>query len=211
MFYALSETWLREHKDAEVKIDGYQIFRSDKVGSKRKYGRESGGVAIYVRDDVAPTFHTELKFSNGAVDFLAIQSDVHKLYLCCVYRQPENQNNNSDTSKLREALHTLSKNLEQFANNNIILCGDFNLPHAFTKKNMTPSSKLELDMIALLKNFADNHFLQQTIDFPTHVKGNTLDLLFTNNNSMFHEINFIQPLRSITDHYIVTVATKLNN
>ena len=52
MFAALTETWLQEHLDAEISIDGYTIFRQDRVRQRNK-GRNSGGVAPYLRNDIA--------------------------------------------------------------------------------------------------------------------------------------------------------------
>ena len=36
LFAALTETWLQEHLDAEISIDGYTIFRQDLYGSATK-------------------------------------------------------------------------------------------------------------------------------------------------------------------------------
>ena len=73
LFIALSETWLRDHRDAEVAIDGYTIFRQDRQPSRnRRRGRDSGGVAFYVRDDMAATAEPVLNFSNGVVEVLGL-------------------------------------------------------------------------------------------------------------------------------------------
>ena len=96
LFYAISETWLNGEKDAEVNIEGYEIFRSDKIGHIKKFGRYSGGVAIYLRKDLSSTFEKIIEFSNGAVDSLVIQSTKLKLLIACLYRQPENTKNESN-------------------------------------------------------------------------------------------------------------------
>ena len=51
MFVILTETWLREQKDAEIAIEGYVSFRQDRKRPRRRRGRDSGGVAIYLRED----------------------------------------------------------------------------------------------------------------------------------------------------------------
>ena len=43
LFLMLTETWLRNHLDAEVKINSYTIFRTDRNRPKKKSGRNSGG------------------------------------------------------------------------------------------------------------------------------------------------------------------------
>ena len=52
LFIALTETWLHSHKDAELKIEGYQIFRSDR---KRKgNGEDIVGVWLYTYKILLP-------------------------------------------------------------------------------------------------------------------------------------------------------------
>ena len=66
LFIALTETWLQDnHKEAELQIDGYKLYRKDREHVKAKYGRSSGGVAIYIRKDIASSFKVLLEFSNG--------------------------------------------------------------------------------------------------------------------------------------------------
>ena len=48
LFIGLTETWLKNHKDAELEIEGYTIFRWDIIRKKAKRGRETGGAALYV-------------------------------------------------------------------------------------------------------------------------------------------------------------------
>ena len=71
MFIGLTETWLKDHQDSEISIDGYVIFRSDRVRQKKSNrGRESGGVAFYVRKDLAKSMEVLLKYSNGVIEIL---------------------------------------------------------------------------------------------------------------------------------------------
>ena len=66
LFIALTETWLQDHTEAELKIEGYSLFRCDRQ-RKRKRGRSSGGVCVYMRDDYAMHFKAKLSFSNEPV------------------------------------------------------------------------------------------------------------------------------------------------
>ena len=61
LFCMLTETWLRDHNDAELHIPNYTIFRSDRVRPKKRRGRNSGGTAIYIRDDLAASSDILLK------------------------------------------------------------------------------------------------------------------------------------------------------
>ena len=89
LFIGLTETWLQNHKDAEVKIDGYSVFRSDRNRKRKSRGRLSGGVAAYVRNDIANTMEINLQFSNGVVEILGLYSKTENLYIAIVYRQPD--------------------------------------------------------------------------------------------------------------------------
>ena len=214
LFFALSETWLREHKDAEVNIPGYVLFRGDRVKHKRRYGRNSGGVAIYVREDIAGTFECTLNFSNGAVEVLAIHSTVLDLHIVCVYRQPDNQANRSTSKAFKQAINKLHTTLAGIPQQNIIITGDFNLPHTDWScgniQKLPGAPKDEQEMIEILNKLANNLFLNQIVNQPTHKDGNTLDLILINNMELLHDINISVPLRSATHHYILEVASRLS-
>ena len=94
---------------------------------------------------------------------------------------------------------------------NVLLCGDFNIPHATWPDGSpsTGSSSMEKEILECVSDLSNNHFLTQHITTPTHVDGGTLDLLFCNNNSIFHSYNILKPLRSTSDHYVVEVNTPL--
>ena len=84
LFMALTETWLYNHKDAELHIDGYKLFRGDRKRQKQKRVRFSGGVGCYVRLDIASTMEIAVNFSNGVVELMALYSKVHNLYIATV-------------------------------------------------------------------------------------------------------------------------------
>ena len=60
---ALTETWLKEHTDAELEIDGYTLFRQDRKRQRGKRGRDSGGVAVYIMNDLAADMVTVASYS----------------------------------------------------------------------------------------------------------------------------------------------------
>ena len=54
IFIGITETWLNDHQDAEIHIKGNTLFRQDRTCQKRnKHSRDSGGVALYIKDDAA--------------------------------------------------------------------------------------------------------------------------------------------------------------
>ena len=94
LFISLTETWLKNHTQAELKIDGYSLYRSDRKGRKHTRGRFSGGTAIYLRSDIAATSEKVVSYSNGVVETVATYSEKENLFLCTMYRQPDDQAGN---------------------------------------------------------------------------------------------------------------------
>jgi hypothetical protein len=213
---ALTETWLKSHKDAEVGVDGFKIFRADRKRKKKgPRGRLSGGVAAYVHDDIASHMENVLDYSNGVVEILGLYSRIDNLFLAIVYRQPDDTigGNRSTDSEFKPALDKLSKVLSDLGDPqpNTIICGDFNLPHLSwqeaTSTFRTGAPSYEKAIFELLSKFMDEHFLKQQVLCPTHIAGNTLDLVFTNNNYLLHSYDCLKPLTSVSDHFVVEACT----
>ena len=93
----------------------------------------------------------------------------------------------------------------------IIICGDFNLPHARWNSSTcaTGASKEEQTMFHDLCSFANEHFMTQIIDQPTHRSGNILDLVFTNNANFIH--SYSSNVSSLSDHFIVECNVPYTN
>ena len=213
MFYALSETWLDEHLDAEIQIDGFQLYRSDcSVKRTRNRGRERGGVAVYLRDDLTPLTKVLLSYSNGAVDVLVLHIKQLNVALIVVYRHPDDPNGRvrSTANQLSPALDAVRSSLAELATPipELIMCGDFNLPHALWEtRTFSPGATAdEKRMIELTQNIADEYFMSQLISGPTQRSGNTLDLCFSNNPSLLYNYNTITTTYS--DHRILQCSTK---
>jgi len=213
LFFALTETWLNEEYDAEINIPHYTPFRSDRKRNKKKrFGRNSGGAMIYVRNDVANTFEPTLTYSNGAVEIIAIYSSTENLHLACIYRQPDNMLHRSTHKEFRQAMSNLNTALKNHTQQNIILMGDFNLPNTKwdnpAHENTNPVGDERL-IYQVLSNLSEEFFLTQFIKEATHVDGNILDLILTNNEEIIHNLDIQIPPRSISDHYIINVLSKL--
>ena len=212
---ALTETWLYNHKDAELHIEGYKLFRADRKRQKKSRGRFSGGVGCYVRLDIASTMEIVVNFSNGVVELLSLYSKVHNLYITTIYRQPDDTvgNHRSTDKEFQQAIDKLKTSLSSLPSPspNVIFCGDFNIPHSSWPLGSatTGASVMEKEMLESISALSNDHFLNQFITDPTHVCGGVLDLLFCNNDSAIHSYNILQPLRSTSDHFVVEVNTHL--
>ncbi len=218
LFMAITETWLKDHKDAELHIDGYTLFRADRKRKKSsRRGRLSGGVAAYVRDDIASSMETHISFSNGVIEMIGLYSPVENIFIAIVYRQPDDTQggHRSTPSEFKDAMGKLGEVVKKLSTPtpNIILCGDFNLPHTSWPLGTATSnaSATDKEMLATLMQFLNMNFMTQHITKPTHKGGNTLDLVHTNNSYLLHSYECIKPLQSVSDHYVVECCTQFNS
>ena len=217
LFIGLSETWLKDHKEAELSIPNYTPFRADRIRQKKRpgKGRESGGVALYIIDSIASSFEVILSFSNGTVEALCVYSKLLNLVLCIIYRQPDDSTHGfpSRNPELKAALNKIEDVIMKLGDPlpDIIFGGDFNLPHVRWPE-CVPSSKCvktEREMIQTLNDFLNCFCLHQIVTKPTHVGGNLLDCIFVNNEVLVHAVSVNEVLPSISHHKLVEVSTKL--
>ena len=182
LFFVLTETWLRDHSDAELSIDGYTLFRQDRKRQRKKMGRDSGGVAVYMKNNLAADMVTVASYSNGVIEFIGLSSKANNLLLLVMYRQPDDitGGNRSTETEFKQALGELENVLLSTQNPtpDILLCGDFNLPNAnWTEGRAGPGAKKdEKTIIEDFITITNGYFLSQFIQKPTHKNGNTLDL-----------------------------------
>ena len=216
LFIALTETWLRDHLDAEVNVEGYKLFRQDRIRTRfKRKGREGGGTACYLKNDIAAGTDTIINFSNEVIDVLGLHVKVKNLALIIVYRQPDNRDggNRSTHAHFEEALEKMSEAINELPKPtpDIIVCGDFNLPHAIWPEGAVKSGATtdERIMIEDLVTFKNEFYLSQEIMIPTHKKGNILDILLTNNAEMLHSYECNETIFS--DHYIVGAKINYKN
>ena len=96
-------------------------------------GRDSGGVAFYVRNDLAANMQTVLSFTNGVIECLCLYSVIQNLQLIVVYRQPDDaiHGHPSNTTHFNEFLNSLTEKMRPLESPlpDIVFGGDFNLPN----------------------------------------------------------------------------------
>ena len=95
----------------------------------------------------------------------------------------------------------------------IIIAGDFNFPKAVWSKGVgvpPRGGSSESRMLKALMALGDHHHLLQLIDFGTRPNpsgsSNPLDLIFTNNDQIFSQINYAPT--SMSDHVVITCHTR---
>ena len=214
LFINLTETWLDNHNNAELQIDGYKVFKSNRnLKGRSSKGRSSGGVASYLRDDFAVTVESILEFSNGVVETQCLYSKKLHLVIVNLYRQPDSRTHRSTSKEFHQAIKKVSSTISSLnaPSPDIIITGDFNLPHVNWLDCSTTDgiTNDERQMFHILSSFTNDFFLTQVVHQPTHYQGNTLDLVFTNNKDLIFDYNCIDTLQSISHHKVVEVSTKL--
>ena len=164
---------------------------------------------------MASLTETVLQYSNGAVEVLGLHIKQKNILLFVLYRQPDDQQskNRSTSREFKEALDALQNSMSerQTPYPDIVLCGDFNLPHInwLNGTKRPGATKDEQAMIDLLEDLTTEHFLFQQITRPTHKLGNTLDLLFSNNPAFLHEYQCSETI--LSDHYIIEGSAALKS
>ena len=155
-------------------------------------------------------------FSNGVNEALGVCSQKEDILIFAVYRQPDDSRNGHKSAhdEFKQMLNEIQATIRGIPGKSpdIIVCGDFNMPHVKWLDGVVHSSAStdEKTMFNALKEFMNEFFLNQIIHKPTHKDGNVLDLILTNNTDLMHSYHCIPTLNQISHHFIVEVASTYN-
>ena len=123
------------------------------------------------------------------------------LIILCLYIPP---------SFIRQTIDPLDDLLGQvvsrFPKSTIFVSGDFNLPDIDWIIGQVRSGSHNKTLHKSFLSSLLSHHLTQLVTEPTHQLGNTLDLILTNNDSLFTDLNVINP--GLSDHYMVGINIK---
>ena len=188
--YCITETWLNDcFYDNEILPCEYTIYRKDR-------GSRGGGVLIAVNKSISST----LISSPSDLELVAINLDVgnSSITVCTVYVPP------TASAVYHTNLLSYLRNLT-LSVKSVVIVGDFNFPDICwsTLSGSSPISNAFCDFV-----YESN--LTQLVDCSTHIMGNTLDLLLTNNASLISNLTIEQPHPLISsDHYTISFKIKL--
>jgi len=200
----VTETWLTDFIfDQEILPLNYTIHRNDRKS-------RGGGVFIATKNNI----HTSIISIPNHLEIVSLHLHLHiPLTLCCIYVPP-----NPDSPHITDLITYLSDIMSSHCNDTILL-GDFNMPD-IDWSTLSSSSHHS----ASFCDFTFNYNLSQLIDKPTHIKGNTLDLILTNTCHRIKNINISTPMnilssdhsiinftlsRSVTSHIELSISLKL--
>ena len=145
------------------------------------------------------------------VELLIVKVENLNLVIITIYRPP-----NTNLEKFREQLSKLDNYLRNTCSPlpNIIFLGDFNFPHlkwvnqdGQAKINeLTSATRDVKNQVNLLFRLCNDYSLTQYISGKTR-KNNTLDLLFTNNEDLVHDIKISPTINS--NHNLIEITSRL--
>ncbi|CAL4163585.1 unnamed protein product [Meganyctiphanes norvegica] len=204
-----TETWLDNLITNDINIKGYQVFRGDRKG------RRGGGTAIYLNEDFEANILLEASVEK--CEMIAIFIEKLNTINIVIYRPPDTKL--SIFTSIVDKMNNLLSNMNA-PEPTVILTGDFNFPfvkwtkgtHNGCRWEITSSSTTLDEKAQFLKltEVVDKYNLVQAIEEPTRER-NTLDLVFTNDISIFTHIEVLKS--SLSDHHQIEVTTnfKTNN
>ena len=158
---ALVETWCHsEISSAVLAIDGYELIPDLRMDRIDTAGGRGGGLIVYIRSGKQILKIDKKLFYSQLCSFI-----IDDVTFNLVYRPP---------SAAAESVAELAKLLSESKRNEVFL-GDFNLP-TIDWVNGGGGRGRE----AVFAEAVEGAFMQQLVDFRTHIKGNILDLVVTN-------------------------------
>ena len=163
----LNETWTNADTEKDIQLQGFEPFCSSRCYRNKKANRDSGGVAILVKNNFLKFVSRQPNVYEDSI-WLKIDKNLFgtnkDIYLCNFYLPPENSssNINSDLDKW----DLLEREIQMFNTKGfVLLCGDlnartgtqldfipldsrdafFNLPHNYVTDPLTIRSRCNLD------------------------------------------------------------------
>ena len=177
---------------AEIAVEGYDTFGSN---LQNNIGR---GICLYIHKSLKANpvdLKTDFQESTWATIKL-VEGDV--LLVGCIYRSSSGSDINND--KLLEIITEASN----FNYSHLLIMGDFNFEKINWDTWSTPSQEASIDYRFI--ECARDNFLYQHIRKPTRGRidqePHILDLVFTNEDGMVSDLNYLSPLGK-SDHSVI--------
>ena len=192
---ALTETHLHcEIKDAEIQMEGFQLYRVDREN------RQRGGVALYLRNDIAAETIELSRGSDSYIEHIMVHIKKYNLVVANVYKPPD-----ATSDRLRTVMNLIKEKFLALGNPepSLLLCGDFNLPNVNWAANTQENTNVQANYMTSL---TEELFLEQIVNVPTREE-NILDLCFVNNIDLI--VNTEVQHTDMSDHKLVVIDTSL--
>ena len=193
-FFALIETHLnKDHFDAEISIENYTVYRSDRKD------RKGGGVALYIHNSLI--VNSIERYSDGMCESVIVFLKDANLYISVTYRPPK-----ANEMSFKNCINTV----KAFTNTNPgvehMMLGDFNFRTINWKNESITSCPItisERNQARYFLEYTDENLLIQMVQENTR-KDAILDLVLTTNIDIIHNIKIEKT--SLSDHNFVKVS-----
>lgn len=192
---AVTETWASENvTDAELSVDGYQLFRKDRVD------RSGGGVLLYVAENLTAVSHEKLNKFEVESMWCTLHLSKCKLLVGVCYRSPtSSQQYNEDLLLMLEAA------ANDKASDHVLLMGDFNYPEINYQDYMVKAA-VDSDPYKFFMKTQDLFLEQNVLDctrFRDGDRPSQLDWIFTDEDNLIDNIEYTAPIGK-SDHVCLT-------
>ena len=194
-----TESWLKsQHLSTAVFPKGFKVFRKDRMD------KTGGGVLILVSEKFVSHEPEDLKF-NGHCELVWAQiqvSGTSQLFIGSFYRPPHE----NDPEYLKQLKSSLSRIP---IGTHIWLGGDFNLGDIDWENDGVKPYASKSGLCHQLLYISNDNYLDQLVIEPTRITEdtkNTLDLFFSNNQTL---VNRVQVIPGILDHETVYIESSL--
>ena len=191
-FCGITETWLHPEDGAEVKElhdIGFNVFHTP------RQHKQGGGVGILAKSGIEVEKLNTPKFKQFELIEVILKGYKKKFLFSTFYRTGalDTRNKEEFLSEIEEYTTSLTVKKED-----IILWGDFNI-HVEDSNDTFAE-----DFIDLMKSMG----FEQLIDFPTHIRGGTLDLVFTRDTTTINNICVYNNDNDIllSDHFMIEMC-----
>ena len=191
----LTETWCNATiLDAALTLPGYQLETDLRKDRKDTSNRIGGGLLVYVKSGLRVSICDKFSMSEfNQFCCFKIKTKGNPLTVILVYRPPGSGHENS------EELCKIMRNFD----NQTILIGDVNLPDINWSDQTSAARGKEVLTTAQIEN------LEQLVDFPTHIKGNILDLILTNCSERIISLSNGGRIGK-SDHCVLNIEVKID-
>lgn len=187
-FITLTETWVQDtnpHHCAELKGLGYNIHVSPRTN------RPGGGIGLLVNKNYKVSSIDTPTYASFEHGMWSVVVDKTNLTVVTVYRPTYSQQNKYTVSDFCEEFSEFLGKINSSCPN-LIISGDFNI-HVNDPND--PNTLIFQDVL-------DTFSLKQHVTCKTHKKGNTLDLIITEDTFMY-DISAPRDIYYISDHSVV--------
>ena len=189
----LTETWCHDQLSNEIlNIPGYNIdpnLRKDRTDTDNGRG---GGIIVYTKSGLTILPNNDIKSDFIQYVSFDVHCNNHLQNFIAIYRSPNSSDTNTDK---------LCNIVSDHMNTNSIMIGDINLPNIDWPNNISDrKGKMFLDTTS------ENHVMQ-VVDFPTHNKGNILDLILTKSPEQIDNLTKLDFLGN-SDHNMILFDVK---